>query len=615
MQANTTQIFEATLRITARGYWFTAGGIKGAFGYYPHLRDPDGLPVYPDTQLHGNLKMAARRLAGLGAVEDTLVRELFGTDSTAKDCSPLPSRLFVSDLRLSAGAREQWNSSRFSVTPRIKINEGSRTVARHFLVDLEMAWLDGLELEAKIYIVTRVGNTGSPTQESRLVEEAGRMAGGFGAFRSRGYGRASAMEWSDWQPLTPGTGNRPEITGSRRLALRALTHFRSKTIDPGHAQVLSTRYMIGPDQLKGWLARGYHRLYGVWPTPAQMACLRLSSLYPAPNPGILAWPAPMTSLRDAADSEMTDMWGHDRQSSEENFFTGKKKPLPPDHTVTATGKVWRVQPEYRFRNRTDDSFATTDNGLFVQEFLPAGTIFTGTVGFSGNNREFAGRIAELLLHSPVCINGALFETSLGEPATAPDAEKQEGAPLLVTEPVPFCRDIISENNCVATATLRRYDTVLRRPRRPRVVVRPGSVVTGGLAGTVAWQGFGRKLTMIETEQSGTMPVREQEPPLLVELTRGQKKISRAQAGLLRAMLHPALNSEVVKKNLDYRIEKYSGKRNYDDLKQLLETFRVILKKDGLDRMCLAVSQAVDQLALARWENSRRRKKEQEGAEA
>ncbi|MCX7634715.1 MAG: hypothetical protein N2Z74_03100, partial [Syntrophales bacterium] len=56
------------LRVTAQGLWFTAGGDKGSFGFYPHLRDRRGLPVYPDTQLHGDLRMAASWLQHLSLI-------------------------------------------------------------------------------------------------------------------------------------------------------------------------------------------------------------------------------------------------------------------------------------------------------------------------------------------------------------------------------------------------------------------------------------------------------------------------------------------------------------------------------------------------------------------
>ena len=34
------------LTVKAKGYWFTAGGAKGSFGYYPHLKDDEGFPYY-----------------------------------------------------------------------------------------------------------------------------------------------------------------------------------------------------------------------------------------------------------------------------------------------------------------------------------------------------------------------------------------------------------------------------------------------------------------------------------------------------------------------------------------------------------------------------------------
>ncbi|MCP4107478.1 MAG: hypothetical protein GY749_18365 [Desulfobacteraceae bacterium] len=53
------------IKVSAKGYWFTAGGEKGSFGYYPHLKSPDRYPVYPDTQIHGDLRMSASWLSDL----------------------------------------------------------------------------------------------------------------------------------------------------------------------------------------------------------------------------------------------------------------------------------------------------------------------------------------------------------------------------------------------------------------------------------------------------------------------------------------------------------------------------------------------------------------------
>jgi len=53
------------LTVKAKGYWFTAGGAKGSFGYYPHLKDDEGFPIYPDTQIRGDLLMAVKVLRNI----------------------------------------------------------------------------------------------------------------------------------------------------------------------------------------------------------------------------------------------------------------------------------------------------------------------------------------------------------------------------------------------------------------------------------------------------------------------------------------------------------------------------------------------------------------------
>ena len=47
-------LYEEVLSVTAKGYWYTAGGGKSSFGYFPHLKDRNNFPIYPDTQLHGD---------------------------------------------------------------------------------------------------------------------------------------------------------------------------------------------------------------------------------------------------------------------------------------------------------------------------------------------------------------------------------------------------------------------------------------------------------------------------------------------------------------------------------------------------------------------------------
>ncbi|MBF0556755.1 MAG: hypothetical protein HQK96_19745, partial [Nitrospirae bacterium] len=73
------------ITVSASGYWFTSGGEKGAFGFYPHLKDEVGNAVYPDTQIHGDLRMAAQWLMNLKDESHEEVNKYFGSVPSDKE--------------------------------------------------------------------------------------------------------------------------------------------------------------------------------------------------------------------------------------------------------------------------------------------------------------------------------------------------------------------------------------------------------------------------------------------------------------------------------------------------------------------------------------------------
>ncbi len=616
-QREVVNTYQAVLEVEPRGYWFSAGGEKGAFGYYPHLRDARGLPVYPDTQVHGDLKMAARWLVALDGAKADLVDYLFGTGGGDEHGRvSRPSRLFTGDLSLDDTTGKKWRAERFEVKPRIKIDAATRTVEKHFLVDLEMARLDGLRLRAPVFLAVPGTKLDAA---AALLNRAVQLLSGFGAFRSRGYGRGRVFisEFADYKKSLSGPKS-CESGVPYRYSLAALVNVRNKAVDPGNAQVIYTDSAITSEQLKGWLAQIYCENFGAWPEPGRLAAVKISSLYPAPSREVLAFPPPMSTLMNV-DGKVMDTWGAGREvsSSPENFFQGKVKPLT-GHTVTEDGRIHPVTGAARVRNAMDDGFTTIQNGLFVQEFLPAGTIFTGTVEFGeGLPDEFREQISGLLARSVLRLKGALLAPEIGE--SCPRYGAAAGKPELLTEPRPFQIAMKSGGNAVNIATRRTYNTVCRRPRRGRVVVMPGSILVAAAAesGEKTWIGFTDDHRVLDAGRSDAVNERgdgasdsnrqRRTKDYVIALDEKQKgAIGKAQAGVLRTLLHPALTTAVIRQMLDHRIEKYKAKDRERELCRLLDELLVILNledrdRGGLEAMRTALREVLEQLALARWE--------------
>ncbi|HDH05633.1 MAG TPA: hypothetical protein ENH01_07965 [Nitrospirae bacterium] len=246
---------KGTLRVAAKGYWFTSGGEKGSFGYYPHLKDKRGLPVFPDTQIHGDLKMSAGWLKSLdSSVKDDLIAEVFGRggEESDRNLHPRPSRLYISDLVVNDGAA---SGNIFDIKPRIEIEEDKRTAKKHMLVSLEMSYLEGKKLEAEVYLGYFDNRTGLDNAK-KLVEESAQLLSGFGAFRSRGYGRGEMeLEWEE--DIAIEYKDTDKCDSEFIYYLEALVNFRNKPIEPGSYQNIETLKHITSDQLRGWFVNAY----------------------------------------------------------------------------------------------------------------------------------------------------------------------------------------------------------------------------------------------------------------------------------------------------------------------------------------------------------------------
>ncbi len=617
--AKTSYSASGVLSVIARGYWFTAGGEKGSFGYYPHLKNSKLQPVYPDTQLHGDLKMAASWLLEIDTTRKISVCSLFGSgggDDKEQPVAAKPSRVFVGDLQLDGDT--PWDSGRFEVKSRIQINDETRTVDRHFLVDLEMARLDGMTMNAPLHIGPFFSKEELSAAMS-LLEDAATLISGFGAFRSRGYGRGIvAITLSEDIPATALTtiGPLPQL-----IALTSCTNLRNKPVDPGNAQTLTTELAITPEQFKGWFAKAYQETFTQWPTPVQMSKMIISPLYPAPSSDFLALPPAMSTLANEK-GEIRDVFGESFVQTQasmgistENFFASKTKPLGSGWSVTSNGAAFKVDAGRRFRNNIDDAtFTTTEAGLFSQEYLPTGTIFTGVVTCKEGDPEFTIKLNHLLAMRKPIIKGTPLTVSV---SALSEVVSTETARLIVA-PIPFRSDIRNESgNQVAIGTSRRYNATLRRPRRSTVVIMPGSIVTDDQAGSVPWAGFRCSLEKIVTSpQKQDLP--KDDPLIPIELTAAEKKLTRAQAGQLRQMLHPAMSPDALNNILTHRIKKYKKKDN-TEAKVLLPLLQRILDfltqpTNGHHVMKQYVRAFLDHYAIAQWEENTRKSMQKGGAD-
>ena len=137
------------------------------------------------------------------------------------------------------------------------------------------------------------------------------------------------------------------------------------------------------------------------------------------------------------------------------------------------------------------------------------------------------------------------------------------------------------------------------------MVAPGSVLLeDGQPGDAAWKGF--KATALKTavktdsfETSGQEKREKHAYSYLLEPD--QKKLSKAQAGQLRILRHPALTAEAIHKMLSHRLDKYRATGREEALCELLGHLLETLTTDGLDQMRRTTGEIIEQLALARWE--------------
>lgn len=609
---------EGLLKVRARGYWFTLGGEKGSFGYYPHLKDPQGLPLYPDTQLKGNLRMALRWLWNLnGQKEDTRDEKL----------DLIFNRVLVTDLVLKNP--HQWRPQRWQVKPRIEIEEGKRVVKGHMLAFSELAYLDGLELQAKVYL-------GYFTEDEREMflkikddlSEAVSLLGALGGSRSRGYGRGEfTLQWQqDMEFYYEGQEDPP--SGEVLYLLHCLVNFRNKPIKPGSYQNVTTLLHISQRQLRGWLTRAYQMLFGQWPSVEDMSSLQLWDLYPTAGP-FLSVPAPRSLLK-TSDNRFVDTFSRrpspevSEENTQEAMFMTKTKP-PGEGTfilLKNPPEAFVVSPQARIRNHLGDDFMSLkEGGLFVQEFLPEGTSFSTLLRFKDRGSEFSRRVWFILKTLLPRMKNCLFraEALTFEP---PQSEDQWA---VLYEPVPFKEGfldteelpwMVDESSPAPKAyrpggpfckiqSVFEYNEALKRPRRPKIVVAPGSVVKADLApdATLSRWWFDKEIKAPERgpERPTLERPSEEVSPEITRMADNLRDLTRSQIGILRGLLEPYGDPEVLKRELQDRIDKYA-KKGKKEMETLYEKLLKLLRSDPSgQRMREFIEALIEELRFRKWQ--------------
>jgi hypothetical protein len=259
----------------------------------------------------------------------------------------------------------------------------------------------------------------------------------------------------------------------------------------------------------------------------------------------------------------------------------------------------------RIRNAMDDGFQTIKSGLFVQEFLSRGTVFGGRLHLHDPESNFGRQAGYIFRTIRPIINGALFQHSLAPWTPLPFG--QENTPHLVIIPIPTGGIPPGSPDAehpahVKLTNHRRYSSILKRPRRNRVVIAPGSILPYPVEGaTVAWQGFGKEITPPPTQPE---PVADLQKERTSQMTISQELLhtfkkgvpTRSQAGLLRDFLHPGMTAEAIQSALAMRVEKYQEKQD-TDRHNLFSTLLRVLEENGLEALVQTVRTGLEEVAL------------------
>ena len=636
-------LIKGKLSAAAKGFWFTSGGEKGAFGYYPHLKNSRRQPVYPDTQVQGDLRMAANWLLARGYKGDKntaykkLFEKIFGHGGIKGEPEKSANSMFYpTDLTLKADSIGKWIDKRFVVKTRIAIDDDRRNVEKHMLVDLELAWLDGLNLESTLYLGYFKTEEEAKTAWT-FLQDALPLLSGFGAFRSRGFGRGK-LKLDNWEQVEKiifqsETAGDYQKERSVPYFLEALTNVRNKRIEPGRTQLVDSHYCITDKQLRSWFVNAYFHLNNKkWPTMDEIRTIHFPTLYPCPDASHYYYPAPMTSLR-LGEGRYEDMWGKERENDPDNKqnVSGqtsdakqvKPKAVKENEFVSNKPDVFTLQTKIRMRNALDADFQSRKSGLFAQELIPAGTFFGGEIILECPDSEFARKAKQILFNLRPLIKGAAFLPCCK--ARHSDALKTCEASLLIkplmgekmiamvrhiTEPV---NKLNSKTSSIRLTTLREYSTKLKRPRRNRMAIGAGSVLQEAVPEqTVYWNGCGKEYGSVEQnaeqitsptggklETSKYAGIEKMIADLFALKDWKDHTLTRAQAGVLRDFLNPEILQPAALSMLNQRLLTHQKRQDKGQIRLYTDLVKVA-GENGMDGVRYYIRLLRQRLELAWW---------------
>ncbi len=563
------------IEIKCGGYWFSSAGGKGSFGYFPHLKDPEGYPLFPDTELLGDIKFFINYFLGLKGKDKALFKRYLLQDRK----NLLQSRLLVTDLELTEESKKAWSRDRFQILPRIKIDPERRSVEKHMLAFFEASYLEGLTLTADIYL-GYVAKRDELQALQELIQEALKRVGGIGAFRSRGFGRGEfKLSWNGIEQVRYEPQARSDKkSGNFKIVLKNLVNFRNKRILEGSYQNVTTYFGISSIQFKSWIVRIYRDLFGQWLDYELYSKIHVSDILPSKD-GEISSPPPMTFIKEESEGEkdvrIVDAYGRRQEDEEESIYLKKPKQLGDNYFVL-NNTVIEIESIRRFRNVFDaDTFTTKKEegagGLFTQEFIKKGQDFSGSIYLEpGIDGEVTQRLLFILENVRPMIGFSIFETHL-EPIEKISAAEEEADGWLLLRDIPYQSGILnyykkrqgSPKNYVTLSTIHTYSTVLKRRRRPIIGIKQGSIIEEAgkdIRGSVIPY---RKLKgEIEIKKDAKPSIKEEH---VLKEKRGslkQKdkvtKISSSQIGIIyRFKEQYLINPKACKKRLKEYLDKYN----------------------------------------------------------
>ncbi len=571
---------KGTLKAVMRAYGFSLGGGKGSFGFYPHLKErveDKDYPVFPDTQVQSNLKTAIDWFCTQsGHSGGRLVPIIFGSHDQT-----ISRKLFTGDLRLSNESRGKWSDERFVVRARSEIDENTRTNLKRMLAFFEFSFLEGLTMQSRLFL--GYFSTRQDLEDAcALLESALPLLTGFGASRSRGYGQGQCrLDWEDIEEVTSDAScsNWKPQPCIYRYVLTPLVHIRNKVVNPGRSQMLASRTALTSEQLRGWFVRAYKQLFNDWPTPGEMASIEFSSFFPALGHSqnfIPAYPAPLTTVMRSGSGRIEDRFGieakQDDDDQQESFTREKLKSIPEGFFLTNENppRLVKVERQKRMRNVTGDDFVPLKrDGLFVQEFVPQGTCYSGTVKVTGDHENFHRNARHIFANMRPVIAGAVFDGNLTAFASPlPMAQpSSSGGVFVLMEPADFSGDLDSLVVQGRLGTQRGYNTELGLPRRNRIIFQAGTIVRDSCGGrAVPWKSLGADQDPSSKPHADSA---QTEPPDSGSLSRETSKLpkkqehappwptnlSRSQLGLLRRLA--SMDLKTVHSLTEQLMEKYA----------------------------------------------------------